>query len=233
MDKTNNLATAMKDMSDMMTQMFSFTFTIMGLLIFIVSIFKMYNYAKSGRDLGGVIPMFFAGILLFSLPNLFPSTSVETTTQNKPNIVVEKNQPVKQPDIVNQNLNKKDTVAEYVKKEVKYAKKEVDINWKALITIFGSIIGFILFTIIIVCLITTISYFILKRKTLNFINIETNLLNVADNIVLITEQIKYNKKYIDNKILFQNKVENLNEKLKIKYDSIEKYLLEQESKLIS
>jgi hypothetical protein len=224
----NELSSSVTAMSDIVSQMMSFTFPVMGILILIAAIFKIYTYARDGRELGGVIPMFFAGIFLFSAPNVFESILGEQKTQSKSNIIAEYKQEVNKPNIQKDNLYKKE-----VTQKEKYVKKEVQINWKMLFTIFGSIIGFIFSIVTIVSLITTISYFILKRKTLKFINIENNLLNVADNISLISEQISYNNKFISHKILFQNKVEELNEKLKNKYSSIEKYLSEQESKLVN
>ena len=216
----NDLSTSITTMSDVINQVFSFTLPFMGFLTFILAGFKLYSYARDGREIGGVVPMIFASVFLFSAPSIFNSV---TETINP-----ETNQWTNKTTIVKDTSYKKEALP-----KEKYVKKEVDINWKMLFTIFGSILGFIFSIVIIVSLITTISYFILKRKTLHFINIENNLLNVADNISLISEQIRYNNKYISHKILFLNKVEELNEKLKNKYNSIEKYLSEQESKLIN
>lgn len=224
----NKLTDLIESTSDIMFNMISFTFPVMGFLIFVLAFLKLHNYIKMGREITGIAPMLLAGIFLFSAPNILTSIEGDINPEKKSTVISEKAQKIINPTIVKNNSYKK----EILLKE-KYVKKEVDINWKALLIIFGSIIGFIFSILIIISLITTISYFILKRKTLNFINIETNLLNVADNISLITEQINYNKKYIDNKILFQNKVKNLNEQLNVKYNSIEKYLTEQENKLVN
>lgn len=236
------------------TDMFSSMFWVVGFMLLIFGIIKIFNAANSGDSISGGIPIIMSAVFIITISAFLNNdngllsgsdSKFDVATKNKDFVdnKSELNVSTKNTPIVNipteaelARLEKAEAIkAESAIKEAKIKEAAAKAAYERRAESFKK--GFVIFISIIFFIgLSIISYFYLRYKmiyikTNKLVNIDNSFENIVENIEFIDAQILKNDEFFKKHSMFGDKVKAINEKLKIKRLKFEEIIKDFEQKI--